>query len=135
MPMVAPGSDETDRLDTPETVEGILQKVRDNLYPDCRNLYIRKKGTRRINAEFMNLHRYNNQDVYNILQRLRVRNYSKTIEKEGCSDAYAFGYYERESDLEIYLKFSFKENDEDMVLVIDVISFHDPDHALSYPYQ
>ena len=44
MPMVAPGSDETDRLDTPETVEGILQKVRDNLYPDCRNLYIRKKA-------------------------------------------------------------------------------------------
>ena len=128
------GADERGRIDSSVAVECYLAEMRDNLLPDCSNLRVLKRGTRIKNKEFMDKHRYNDYDVRDILRELRVWNYYETIEKQGCPDAYAFGYYDSNRNLEIYLKFSMEEIEDERFLNIDVISFHDPEREVKYAY-
>ena len=69
------------------------------------------------------------QSVEDMLTRLTLDEYDTTSKKEGAPDAYAFGinYY----GLKVYLKFSFRGN----MIMIDVISVHDPERSFGFPYR
>ena len=76
---------------------------------------------------FMNQYRITTVDIYNMLSNLRIEEYSYTSKKTGERDAYVFGPNTRE-DYKAYLKFQICDG-------ILVISFHEPDRELEFPYR
>lgn len=111
-------------------IEEFLAAVRSNLQPDCENLHIHPRSK---NKEFMRKNRLFQGHVHDILRELKVWNYYRTVQKQGCSDAHEFGYKYR-GYLEIYLKVSLQEFEDEVWLNVEVISFHDPELAIQYPY-
>lgn len=127
---IAPiGTDESFKTDSPEIVQCFLDTIREYLRSDCENLHVHKRDK---NNAFKKRYRYTDYDIHDIVRDLGVWNYYRTIEKMNCPDALEFGY--SDDGLEIYLKLSLKEVGGYYVLNVEVISFHDPELTIQYPY-
>ena len=82
---------------------------------------------RPVNKSFIAAHNYRTYDIRSILHSLRVEDYCHTSREEGKPDAYVFSPDSGE-DYEIYLKVSIENG-------VIVISFHEPDRPLSFPFR
>ncbi len=112
--------------DSIETIRDIVHYIKDNAFNQDKTDF----GlcfTRSKNKIFIQRYHYTTRDIRSILNSLRIEDYCHTSKEAGKNDAYVFGPA-GDDDLIIYLKVSI----ENEVLVI---SFHEADRTLSYPYR
>ena len=106
-------------------VQEVVDKARDNAFSET-NLDLRLCRKRSKNAEFMRANGFTNHDVRQALSNLRVAEYCTTSFEEGKPDAYVF--QPCLDGIDVYLKIHVEDG-------VVVVSFHDPDRALSFPYR
>ena len=113
--------------DPVEVIQAVLDYVHENVYKvdmvDLAPCYRRE-----INRQFMNEYQFYERDILEILDKLRLVDYSHTSRELGKADAYVFGIHENSEGMLIYLKFT-------IVNEIIVVSFHEPDRVLTFPYK
>lgn len=118
-----------------EEIEDLLNQTRWLIENgDDRVLYVRKR--REKNLAFMQEHNIYDNDVADMVYRLALENYCHTSQETGKADAYVFGtHLNDEPEVEVYLKYNLRPIGGQMQIQIDVISFHDPERNLTYPYR
>ena len=107
-------------------IQYVVDTVNSNAYSETKtDLHL--CYTRPNNYAFMISHNYLPEDIRSILGSLRIEDYCHTSREEGKPDAYIFSPDSRE-DFSIYLKVSIENG-------VVVISFHEPDRPLSFPFR
>lgn len=112
--------------DDQDTIQRVVETVNSKAYDEVQtDLHL--CFTRPINYSFMISHNYCPDDIRSILGSLRIEDYCHTSREEGKPNAYVFSPDTRE-DYSIYLKVAIKNG-------VIVISFHEPDRPLSFPFR
>ena len=118
---------EWDEVSSRENVEEVLDRAKSIVL--SRLMHIRHTPK---NRHFQERYNVTQADVRAIISTLRVEDYDKTSYKQGYPEAYVFGPF-LEKHIPVYLKFSFKDTDE--MLMIEVLSVHDLEREFAYPYR
>ena len=118
---------DANRIHDRSTVEAIIAEAKDRAAEGGRAVSI--AFNRPKNKDFMFANNLQTRDVENCLCSLRLEDYCHTSCEDGKPDAYVFT-----TDilgLATYLKFQLLVG----VVIVNVISFHEPERALTHPYR